>query len=174
MSNSPESIRNYCRLDDRVSTGGQPTETQLAALAAAGVQAVINLALPTSTYALPDEHEVVTGLGLEYVAIPVVFEAPAAADFARFCAELAARRGQRLFIHCALNCRVSAFVALHRVLREGWSREAAWAAMREIWEPDEVWSRFLEDRLAEALTPPPPAAAGNTSPASPAGSAAAS
>ena len=148
MDSSPESIRNFCRLDDRISTGGQPTEEQLAALAASGVQAVINLALPTSTYALPDEQAVVTGLGMEYVAIPVVFEAPTAADFARFCAEMAARRGQRLFIHCALNCRVSSFVALHRVLHEGWPRDAAWAALREIWEPDEVWSRFLEERLA--------------------------
>ena len=148
MDSSPESIRNFCRLDDRISTGGQPTEEQLAALAASGVQAVINLALPTSTHALPNERAVVTGLGMEYVAIPVVFEAPTAADFARFCAEMAARRGQRLFIHCALNCRVSSFVALHRVLQEGWSRDAAWAALREIWEPDDVWSRFLEDRLA--------------------------
>jgi protein tyrosine phosphatase (PTP) superfamily phosphohydrolase (DUF442 family) len=112
------------------------------------VQAVINLALPTSTYALPDERAVVSGLGMEYIAIPVVFEAPTAADFARFCAEMAARHGQRLFIHCALNCRVSAFVALHRVRHEGWSREDAWAALRELWEPDEVWSRFLEERFA--------------------------
>lgn len=165
MNHSPESIRNFRRLDDRVSTGGQPTEEQLAALAVSGVQAVINLALPTSTHALPDERAVVTGLGMEYVAIPVVFEAPAAADFARFCAEMAARRGQRLFIHCALNCRVSAFVALRRVLQEGWSRESAWAALREIWEPDEVWSRFLEECLgavAPALTLPPPVAAANT------------
>lgn len=165
MNHSPESIRNFRRLDDWVSTGGQPTEEQLAALAASGVQAVINLALPTSTHALPDERAVVTGLGMEYVAIPVVFEAPAAADFARFCSEMAARRGQRLFIHCALNCRVSAFVALHRVLHEGWSRESAWAALREIWEPDEVWSRFLEDRLratASTLTLPPPVAVANT------------
>lgn len=169
MSSSPESIRNYCRLDDRVTTGGQPTETQLAALAASGVRTVINLALPTSTYALPDERAVVTSLGMEYVAIPVVFEAPAAADFERFCIELAARRGQCLFIHCALNCRVSAFVALRRALHEGWSREAAWAEMRKIWEPDEVWCGFLEGRLARILNPPPPAAAGNTSPVSPAG-----
>jgi len=165
MNHSRESIRNFCRLDDRVSTGGQPTEGQLAALAASGVRTVINLALPTSTHALPDERAVVTGLGMEYVAIPVVFEAPTGADFSRFCTEMAARRDQRLFIHCALNCRVSAFVALHRVLHQGWSRDAAWAALREIWEPDEVWSRFLEERLsppAAALTPPPPAAAANT------------
>jgi protein tyrosine phosphatase (PTP) superfamily phosphohydrolase (DUF442 family) len=125
MNHSPESIRNLCRLDDRVPTGGQPTEEQLAALAASGVRAVINLALPTSAYALPDERGEVTELGMGYIAIPVVFEAPTAADFARFCAEMKARHGQRLFIHCALNCRVSAFVAPHRVRHEGWSREDA-------------------------------------------------
>ncbi len=147
VSGGVSRIRNFRRLDDRFATGGQPTADQFRDLAALGTQAVINLALPTSTYALPEEPELVTSLGMNYVPIPVVFEAPRAEDFDRFCAELANRRGQKVFVHCALNYRVSAFVALHRV-RHGWDREAAWAEMRTIWEPDEVWARFLADQLA--------------------------
>ncbi len=139
-------IRNFRRLDEWVATGGQPTAEQFRELAAAGTRAVINLALPTSTYALPDEPELVASLGMAYVPIPVVFEAPRAEDFDRFCAELANRRGQKVFVHCALNYRVSAFVALYRV-RHGGELAAAWAEMRTIWEPDEVWSRFLETQF---------------------------
>jgi protein tyrosine phosphatase (PTP) superfamily phosphohydrolase (DUF442 family) len=140
-------IRNFRRLDEWVATGGQPTAEQFRDLAAMGTQAVINLALPTSTYALPGEPELVTSLGMDYVPIPVVFEAPQAEDFDRFCAELASRRDQKVFVHCALNYRVSAFVALNRV-RQGWVPATAWAEMRTIWEPDDVWSGFLAAQLA--------------------------
>lgn len=139
------SVRNFRRLDALISTGGQPTEAQFQTIAVEGTRAVINLALPTSTYALSDERAVVTGLGMDYLAIPVVFEAPTAEDFARFCAELEARREQKVFIHCALNYRASAFMALYRMRRLGWSREAALTELLQVWEPDDVWSRFLKD-----------------------------
>lgn len=142
-----EPVRNYRRLDEHLATGGQPTEAQLAELAAQGTRAVLNLALPTSPHALPDERAVVTALGMEYVAIPVVFEAPTSADFARFAAELDARAGQRLFVHCALNYRASAFLALYRVKRLGWNRTDAWTELRAVWEPDAVWSQFLAAQL---------------------------
>lgn len=154
MSGSPEhgdpglgAIRNFRRLDDRVITAGMPTEEQLRAVAATGVETVINLALPTSPGALPDEQATVTSLGMDYVHIPVKFDAPSAADLAAFCGAMEARRGQKLFVHCAANYRVSAFMALYRIRHRGWSSDAALAELREVWEPDEVWSRFITGQL---------------------------
>jgi hypothetical protein len=43
----PETIYNWRRLDDRVTTSGQPTEPQLADIEALGVRHVVNLALHT-------------------------------------------------------------------------------------------------------------------------------
>jgi protein tyrosine phosphatase (PTP) superfamily phosphohydrolase (DUF442 family) len=140
-------IRNFRRLDDQVATAGMPTEEQLRAVAAAGVETVINLALPTSPGALPDEQAIVTSLGMDYVHIPVKFDAPAAGDFAAFCEAMETRRGQKLFVHCAANYRVSAFMALYRIRQLGWSSDAALAELREVWEPDEVWSRFITAQL---------------------------
>jgi hypothetical protein len=58
-------------------------------------------------------------------------------------------RGQRVFVHCAANMRVSAFLFLYRVLHEGVPVAEAETDLRAIWEPDEVWSRFLRDRQTE-------------------------
>jgi protein tyrosine phosphatase (PTP) superfamily phosphohydrolase (DUF442 family) len=71
---APESlnfIRNFLPLTDRVGTAGQPTTEQFSDIAAAGYEVVINLALPTSTYALPEEQSIVAGHGMHYVHIPV-------------------------------------------------------------------------------------------------------
>ena len=43
----PETIYHWRRLDDRITTSGQPTEAQLAELQALGVRHVVNLGLHT-------------------------------------------------------------------------------------------------------------------------------
>ncbi|MEI6356740.1 MAG: protein tyrosine phosphatase family protein [Verrucomicrobiota bacterium] len=139
-------IRNFRRIDDRIATGGQPTEAQLLVLAAAGFQSVINLALTTSTDALADEPASVRALGLAPLHIPVDFEAPNTEDHARFAAAMRAWRGRSVFVHCAANHRVSVFFAILRVTMLGWRREAALAAVRDVWEPDAVWTANFDAR----------------------------
>ena len=51
----PETIYDWRRLDDRITTSGQPTEPQLAEIHALGVRHIVNLGLHTSVKALPDE-----------------------------------------------------------------------------------------------------------------------
>ncbi len=143
-------IRNFRRIDDRIATGGQPTEGQLRDLADAGFACVINLALTTSTDALADEPGSVRALGLEHIHIPVDFEAPTAEDYASFAAAMREWRGRHLFVHCAANHRVSVFFAIHRVTVLGWRREDALAAVRDIWEPDAVWTAFFAARCGAA------------------------
>jgi protein tyrosine phosphatase (PTP) superfamily phosphohydrolase (DUF442 family) len=77
----PESIYHWHRLDDRIVTSGQPSETQLADIAALGVRYVINLGLHSHEKALPDEAVTVDALGMTYVHIPVDFKNPTERDF---------------------------------------------------------------------------------------------
>jgi hypothetical protein len=77
----------------------------------------------------------------------VQFQAPAAADFDLFCGLMRACENRRTFVHCAANKRVSAFVYLYRVLRQGVPEEQASQDMRAIWNPDGVWSRFIAEQL---------------------------
>jgi len=59
----PEAIYNWQRLDNRLTTSGQPTEKQLADIHALGVRHIVNLGLHTHEKALPDEAASVSRLG---------------------------------------------------------------------------------------------------------------
>jgi uncharacterized protein (TIGR01244 family) len=140
-------IYNFLPCDDRIASAGQPTESQLAEVAQAGYQVVINLALSTSDNALPDEGSLVTALGMTYIHIPVIWEEPRAVDLESFFAAMEAHREQRIFLHCAANMRASAFMALYRAIRLGWPLSAAMQAVYEIWQPNETWQAFIDQML---------------------------
>lgn len=149
-TNSIAGARNFRALDDaRLLTAGQPNEEQLEDAARQGVKVVINLALHDDPrYSLPDEAGSVRALGMQYVHIPVQFTSPTEEGLRAFFAAMDAHKGEKLLVHCAANYRVTAFVGLYRVLREGWTAEQAFEPMRSVWEPDEVWKAFIARMLA--------------------------
>ena len=61
----PETIYNWRRLDDRITTSGQPTEPQLADIHALGARHIVNLGLRTHDK-VPDEAASVSRLGMTY------------------------------------------------------------------------------------------------------------
>jgi protein tyrosine phosphatase (PTP) superfamily phosphohydrolase (DUF442 family) len=140
-------IYNFRAISETLGTSGQPTPAQFQTVRDAGFKAVVNLALPTSDNAVPNEGSVVTGLGMSYVHIPVNFQAPAARDFEDFCRVMKALDDRPVFVHCAANMRVSAFVFLYRVLYQGVAASEAERDLFVIWQPDAVWSSFIQDRL---------------------------
>ena len=150
--NTLNHIRDFLRIDDGLATSGMPQPDDFAALRQAGFDVVINLALPTSDNAMPNEGELVSAQGMTYVHIPVKFDAPQPADFDRFTRVLDACDGQRVFVHCAANMRVSAFVFLHRLLH-GTERATAERDLTRIWKPDGAWREFVNQRLAELKQP---------------------
>ena len=140
-------IYQFRPIDDRLATSGQPTEAQFAVIRDAGFEVIVNLALPTSDNAIKNEGSIVTGLGMTYVHIPVDFTAPNSNDFDAFCGVMDAFPGKRLFVHCAANKRVSTFIYLRRVLRQGADPAAARLDLESVWEPDPVWNRFMTEQL---------------------------
>ncbi|MDX1933362.1 MAG: protein tyrosine phosphatase family protein [Capsulimonadales bacterium] len=142
-------IRHFILFADGTATAGQPTRDQFSEIAAAGYDVVINLAMPTSAGAIPDEAEVVTSLGMEYIALPVVWEAPTSADLERFFEAMAATQGRRRFVHCAANMRVSAFLFLYRVRKLGMVEAEAEKDLYRIWRPTGWWEAFIEAHSEE-------------------------
>lgn len=142
------SIYNYRAVDESLCTSGQPSEAQLRSIAEAGFTAVINLALHDDPrYSLPDEPSLVRSLGMAYVHIPVQFSAPTEANLLEFFAAMEAQESEKVWVHCAANMRVSAFIGLYRVIKQGWEHERAFALMNGLWQPNEVWSSFISSML---------------------------
>jgi protein tyrosine phosphatase (PTP) superfamily phosphohydrolase (DUF442 family) len=149
MSDTLQSIKNFRQASPEVATSGQPGSEHFAAMAAAGYVAVINLALHDNpSYSLVDEPGDVGAANMGYVHIPVQFDHPAADDLARFMAAMDTYQGRKIWIHCAANIRVTAFLGLYRVLRQNWERTRAFELMYSVWEPNEVWSVFIDDALS--------------------------
>ncbi|WP_144416014.1 protein tyrosine phosphatase family protein [Calothrix sp. 336/3] len=105
-----EHIYNYVPISEMVSTSGQPSEADLRLIKNAGFRTIVNLAPHNAENSLPDEQQSVDNLGLGYIHIPVDFKNPTDADFEKFVEVMQGLDGSKVWVHCAANMRVSAFI----------------------------------------------------------------
>jgi uncharacterized protein (TIGR01244 family) len=138
-------VFNHVQVDARIATSGAIQADTVAEMAAHGYAAVINLLPDDNRSALAGEAALVEDRGLTYHHIPVDFAAPTADDYRAFVRAMDAHASDKVFVHCAVNMRVSAFMALYGQERLGWSEARAGEHLAEIWTPDAVWQRFLAD-----------------------------
>jgi protein tyrosine phosphatase (PTP) superfamily phosphohydrolase (DUF442 family) len=148
--NRLEEIQDFLEISPSLFTAGQPFEEQFGLIKESGCAVVINLASQNSPDFVADEAACVRALGMEYIAIPVDWSAPTPADLQAFFNALDTNHGRKIFVHCARNMRVSAFTYLYRVLVLGLDETACRLDMEKIWQPNEVWSIFVAERLSEA------------------------
>ena len=132
---------------DGLWTSGQLSQADIQRLPELGIEAVVNLALPTASNALPGEAEAVTGQGMVFVQIPVPWEKPEPRHLQQFFGMMDTFAGRKVWVHCAKNFRVSAFVYLYRRLRLGEAHEAALHPLRTVWQPNPIWQAFIEQSL---------------------------
>lgn len=140
-------IYNFLSLSEKLATSGQPLEEELEYISKTGYEVVINLALSDADYSLADEEGSVTKLGMEYIHIPVIWQSPTSDDLDKFFAVMEKYKNKKLFVHCAANMRVSSFVALYRVIKEGWNYSDAVNDVYKIWKPNDIWSDFIRSEL---------------------------
>jgi len=141
-------IQCFRQLSPSLLTAGQPMEDQFEAIRDSGCQVVINLADGDATDYLPDEPQIVEALGLEYLNIPVAWSAPQVDDLLAFFEAMQRYAGRKIFLHCARNMRVSAFVYLYRRLRLGWSHAECLPDLLALWQPNETWQTFIDKALS--------------------------
>src|SRR5256885_267383 len=139
----PESIYHWHRLDDRITTSGQPSETQLADIAALGVRYVINLGLHSHEKALPDEAATVDALGMTYLHPQVIYKNPTERDSDAFATPLKGASDGPLPAHCTPISRVSPFFYQYRRTVLGMDAARARADLDQVWQPDPVWTAFI-------------------------------
>ena len=124
-------IRNFLRVNEQFCTGGQPRVEQLTKLKADGITTIINLR-PAGEHRAAEEEAMAKELGLRYFNIPVVFADPKNEQVDEFLKITDDEKNRPAFIHCAGAIRVGAFWMIRRVLRDGWTIEAAEEEAKKI------------------------------------------
>ena len=139
---------NFVAWRDGLHSSAQPSAEWLAQVRDKGYDLVINLAPPQSHGSLREEGGIVGSKGVPYVNIPVDFGRPTAEDFRLFTEVMKAAQGKKVYVHCQVNMRGSAFVFLYRVIHEGAPVGETAIKMNGVWAPDRVWKKFIDDTLA--------------------------
>ncbi len=159
-------IINFRQYSDTFASAGQPTEEQFSAVAQAGYERVVYIAFTSNPNALPDADQIVKGLGMEYMQVPVAFDNPLPDDFYAFADSMQRNTDKKTLLHCQVNARATAFSFLYRVIYDDVSVADAKADMNTVWQPNEVWRDFIFEVLDQNdvdpncagcdWTPPPP------------------
>jgi len=140
-----ESIFNYVKISDDLSSSGQIPYDQMKDVADAGFDMVINLATVNEAgNAL--EGFLVAEQGVTYLNIPVSWPEPAMSDLELFFDIMKVSEGRKVYVHCAANMRASVFVYLYRTLVAGEEEALAREDMEKVWDPSgsAQWAALIE------------------------------
>lgn len=142
--NTLESIVNHIQCSERYSFSGQPTKRQFSLIRKAGFEIMINLApYDVLENPLKDEEAIVIGLGMKYFHIPVNMLNPSEEDFYEFVKIINNASDKKVWVHCAIGMRASAFLYRYRCSILGEDSEFAIWDLRNIWEPFGAWKKFV-------------------------------
>jgi len=159
-------ITNFRQYSDTFASAGQPTREQFQLLADQGFERIVYIAFTNNNNAPADADQLVKGLGMEYMHVPVAFDNPLPDDFYAFADSMRRNTGKKTLLHCQVNARATAFSFLYRVLYDDISIVDAKADMNTVWQPNAVWRDFIFEVLDQNdvspecegcdWTPPPP------------------
>ena len=145
QSSNLKKIFNYYKVSGLFETSGQPNNKQLISIANGGYEVVINLAPNTTIEGrVINEKDILKSNNITYIHIPVDFNNPLDEDFNKFVAALEENKHKKIWVHCAANMRVSAFVFKYRRDVLGLSQKNIERDLKAIWIPNKAWSFFLE------------------------------
>jgi uncharacterized protein (TIGR01244 family) len=143
-------IANFLRINSEICTGGQPTPEQLAQLKAQGVTTVINLRSPGENgFDAAGEEAAAKKLGLRYFNIPVSNQGPREEQATEFLKLTDDPANRPAFIHCGSANRVGGFWMIRRVMRDGYTLEAAKAEADKIGLRSQALVDFANQYIAK-------------------------
>ncbi len=147
-----ENILNYIKINENISTSGQPTCEQFELISNCGYEVVINLALHDASNALEDEDRVITDLNMSYFHIPVIFDKPTFEQLKLFLDILSINDNKKVWVHCALNYRVSAFMYVYHKYNLQTPFDEIDLSLLEEWQPNELWQKLLKVEIDDLNT----------------------
>ena len=112
-------------IDDKPTTGGQPSDQAYAKAAANGFRAVLTLRSQSDGVDLLRERFMVEKNHLRYFNLPVLATLPKHSQVDEFLALLRDKRNQPMLINCAFAERVAPYMMIFNLVERGWSEERA-------------------------------------------------
>jgi protein tyrosine/serine phosphatase len=142
-------IARFSTLDKGIYRGGQPSKEGFLFLKRMGVKTIVNLR------AEDDEGDLVRGLGLNYVHIPIRLIFPwsriSESSIQKYFEVIDSPDNYPIFVHCRRGAdRTGALSAMYRINNQGWPADKAWTEARAIglhW-----WYRGLKSQAREFIT----------------------
>ncbi|PHO10208.1 hypothetical protein CPG37_05925 [Malaciobacter canalis] len=144
-----DTILNYIKINENISTSGQPTEDELKMIANNDFKVVINLALCDSSLALENEDKIVSDLGLTYIHIPVDFQNPELENLKIFLNILNGFVNEKVWIHCSKNYRVTSFMYVFHKYFLKTPFEQIDLSMFDFWTPNTQWQELMKISFEE-------------------------
>ncbi len=142
-------ILNFIKINELISTSGQPKIEEFEFIAKEGFEVVINLAVSKTSNALENEDKIASSLNMSYIHIPVDFENPKISDLKLFLNILQALGANKVWIHCAKNYRVSAFMYVYHKYILHTPFEEIDLSIFEKWQPSLVWQELMKVQLED-------------------------
>lgn len=137
-------ILNHIKINELISTSGQLKIEEFELIANEGFEVVINLAVPTTSNSLENEDKIVASLNMSYIHIPVNFENPKISDLKLFLNILQSLGANKVWIHCAKNYRVSAFMYVYHKYILNTPFEEIDLTIFDIWKPSLIWQELMK------------------------------
>ena len=124
-ADQPQALRNFQEVSDTLCRGAQPSTEGFRELAKLGVHTVVDLRGAGGRSS--EEAQVVRGLGMEYVSIPLDgFQAPTPAEVSKVLTVLNTPAAGKVFVHCRRGAdRTGTVLALYRIEHDHWSNQQA-------------------------------------------------
>ena len=138
-------ISNYIKINNQISTAGQPTKEEFKQIAKEGFEVVINLAMHNKG-ALKKEDKIVSKNGMMYIHLPITWKNPELDRLVLFIKllETLEKENKKVFIHCIMNYRASVFIHIYK--RVVWREEGELIAP-EGYKPNKVWRKLLKAKI---------------------------
>ncbi|VBB43741.1 putative Beta-lactamase hydrolase-family protein [uncultured Paludibacter sp.] len=135
---------NYFQYSDKLSSGAQPTEEEIAELKKAGFEVVFNISTPTAKNALINEAAVTEKLGMYYVHFPVDCSDLQPIHYNTFAGIMNGLADKKVFVHCGANIKSSNLIHMYDVLAKGKDELLSLETLFKIQIPEDKWFDYFK------------------------------